>query len=45
MYANLGVMGDYFADRGRPIVDSDLGRFNVTGKDKDKHVFKSTWTT
>jgi cytochrome c peroxidase len=40
MYANLGVMGDYFADRGRPIVDSDLGRFNVTGKDRDKHVFK-----
>lgn len=40
MYANLGVMGDYFADRGRPIVDSDLGRFNVTGKDKDKYVFK-----
>jgi cytochrome c peroxidase len=40
MYANLGVMGDYFADRGRPMVNSDLGRFNVTGKDKDRHVFK-----
>ena len=40
MYANLGVMGDYFADRGRPIVNSDLGRFNVTGRDKDRHVFK-----
>jgi cytochrome c peroxidase len=40
MYANLGVMGDYFSDRGRPIVESDLGRYNVTGNDKDKHVFK-----
>jgi cytochrome c peroxidase len=40
MYANLGVMGDYFGDRGRPIVKSDLGRYNVTGKDRDKHVFK-----
>ena len=40
MYANLGVMGDYFGDRGRPIVDSDLGRFNVTGNERDKHVFK-----
>jgi cytochrome c peroxidase len=40
MYANLGVMGDYFADRGRPIVDSDLGRYNVTGNENDKHVFK-----
>jgi cytochrome c peroxidase len=40
MYANLGVMGDYFADRGRPIVEGDLGRFNVTKNVKDKHVFK-----
>jgi cytochrome c peroxidase len=40
MYANLGVMGDYFGDRGKPIVESDLGRFNVTGKERDKHVFK-----
>jgi cytochrome c peroxidase len=40
MYANLGVMGDYFADRGRPIVEGDLGRYNVTKNIKDKHVFK-----
>jgi cytochrome c peroxidase len=40
MYANLGVMGDYFGDRGFPLVKSDLGRFNITGDEKDKHVFK-----
>ncbi len=40
MYANLGVMGDYFADRGRPIQDSDLGLFNVTADPADRHVFK-----
>lgn len=40
MYANLGVMGDYFADRGRPIADSDLGRYNVTRDKNDRHVFK-----
>lgn len=40
IYANLGVMGDYFTDLDRPIVQSDLGRFNVTGDEKDKHVFK-----
>jgi cytochrome c peroxidase len=40
LYANLGVMGDYFVERGRPIVKADLGRFNVTGNAKDKHVFK-----
>jgi len=40
MYANLGVMGDYFADRGKPITKSDLGRFNVTGREADRYVFK-----
>ncbi|MEJ2528856.1 MAG: MFS transporter, partial [Gammaproteobacteria bacterium] len=40
MYANLGVMDDYFSNRGRPITKSDLGRFNVTGDEKDMHVFK-----
>lgn len=40
MYANLGVMGDYFADRGRPLLKSDLGRFNVTGRAEDRHMFK-----
>ncbi len=40
MYANLGVMGDFFADRGKPLVKSDLGHFNVTGHQEDRHVFK-----
>lgn len=40
MYATLGVLGDYFADRGRPKVRTDLGRFNVTGREEDRHVFK-----
>lgn len=40
MYANLGVMGDYFADRGKPVLKSDMGRFNVTGREADRHMFK-----
>lgn len=39
MYQTFGVMGDYFAKRGNPTA-SDLGRFNVTKNDADKHVFK-----
>jgi cytochrome c peroxidase len=40
MYANLGVMGDYFADRGKPPEKSDMGRFNVTGREEDRYSFK-----
>lgn len=40
MYAHLGVMGDFFADRGRAVVDSDLGRYNVSRREQDRHVFK-----
>lgn len=39
MFQKLGVMGDYFADRGS-ITHADLGRYNVTGKDEDRHVFR-----
>lgn len=39
MYQKLGVMGDYFRDRGHPI-QADLGLYLVTGKEKDRHVFK-----
>lgn len=35
----FGVFGDYFADRGDP-TPADLGRFNVTGRDEDRHVFR-----
>ena len=39
MFATLGTMDDYFADRG-DITKADYGRFNVTGKEEDRHVFK-----
>ncbi|HLO62385.1 MAG TPA: cytochrome-c peroxidase [Azonexus sp.] len=38
MYQRFGVMADYF--QGRPENTADLGRFNVTGKAEDRHVFK-----
>lgn len=41
MYQRFGVMGDYFRDRpGNRLIQSDLGRFNVTGREEDRHVFK-----
>ncbi|WP_457675620.1 cytochrome-c peroxidase [Thiolapillus sp.] len=40
MYASMGVMGDYFGDRKRPLTRADRGRFNVTGEEEDMHVFK-----
>jgi len=39
MYEKIGVMADYFKDRGG-IVSADLGRFNVTGDTEHKHEFK-----
>lgn len=38
MFQRFGVMADYF--HGRPEKPADLGRFNVTGKEEDRHVFK-----
>lgn len=40
MFANLGVMGDFFAERDKPEVKTDLGRYNVTGRAEDRHMFK-----
>ena len=40
LYAYMGAMGDYFADRGNKITNADLGRFNVTKHINDKHFFK-----
>ena len=40
MYQTFGVVGDYFKDRGTPITEADLGRYNITGEEWDKHVFK-----
>lgn len=39
MFQTVGVFGDYFADRGN-IIKSDLGRYNVTNDESDRHVFK-----
>ena len=38
-FQRFGVMGDYFADRGNP-TKADLGRYNVTGQEEDRYVFK-----
>ncbi len=38
LYQRFGVMRDYFA--GRRPTQADLGRFNVTGREEDRHVFK-----
>jgi cytochrome c peroxidase len=40
MFQTMGVMGNYFKDRGTPITQADLGRFNVTQQENDKHVFR-----
>jgi cytochrome c peroxidase len=39
MFQKLGVMADYFKDRGRE-TEADQGRFNVTHDEVDRHVFK-----
>lgn len=39
MFETLGAVRDYFAERGN-VTKADLGRFNVTGKEEDRHVFK-----
>jgi cytochrome c peroxidase len=39
MFQTFGIMGDYFGDRGN-IKEADLGRYNVTKNERDRHVFK-----
>jgi cytochrome c peroxidase len=39
MFQKFGVFGDYIADRGNP-TEADQGRFNVTGDEADRAVFK-----
>lgn len=39
MFHTLGIMADYFADRGNT-TKADLGRFNVTGDKSDLHTFR-----
>ena len=40
MFQKLGVVKDYFKARGGELSDADMGRYNVTKKEEDKHVFK-----
>jgi len=43
MYQKFGALRDYFADRraaGKPVTEADSGRFGVTGRPEDMHVFK-----
>lgn len=40
MYQKMGLIKDYFADRGTEITEADLGRFNVTSQPHEKHFFK-----
>ncbi|MGV3613981.1 MAG: cytochrome-c peroxidase [Fimbriimonas sp.] len=39
LFMKLGVMKDYFADRGNP-TDADLGRYEVTKREEDRGVFR-----
>ena len=39
MYQRIGVMGNYFEDRGN-ITQADFGLFNVTGIESDRYKFK-----
>jgi cytochrome c peroxidase len=39
-FQKMGKRADYFSIRGTDILEADLGRFNVTKEDKDRHYFK-----
>ena len=39
MFETLGAMADYFGERGH-VTKADYGRFNVTGREEDRFVFK-----
>ena len=39
MLQKLGIAEDYFSNR-KTITKADLGHFNITGKEKDKHTFR-----
>lgn len=40
MYQKMGLVRNYFAERGGEITEADLGRFNHTKNPVDKHFFK-----
>ncbi|MDR2880711.1 MAG: cytochrome-c peroxidase [Azoarcus sp.] len=39
LFQRFGVIGNYFADRGNT-TKVDLGRYNITGNEEDRYVFK-----
>lgn len=39
LFQKFGVIGNYFADRGN-ITPADYGRYNVTGSENDRYVFR-----
>lgn len=39
LFQKFGVMGDYFKDRGN-VTQADVGRYNVTGHEDDRYVFR-----
>lgn len=40
MYQKMGLVKDYFKDRGTEVTEADLGRFNVSKNAAEKHFFK-----
>lgn len=40
LFQKFGIMADYFKDRGTPETDADQGRYAVTKRECDRHVFK-----
>ncbi|HHH31610.1 MAG TPA: c-type cytochrome, partial [Polyangiaceae bacterium] len=39
-FQKMGLVQDYFAERGGDLTAADLGRFNVTGEESDRHKFR-----
>jgi len=39
LFVKFGVWNNYFTDRGA-LSNADLGRYNVTGRERERHVFK-----
>jgi len=39
-YERLGLVADYFKDRGTPLTEDDKGRFKQTAKERDMHRYK-----
>jgi cytochrome c peroxidase len=40
MYQRMGLVRDYFAEIGRPLTEADMGCYNVTQLESDRHRFK-----